>query len=483
MNSQVTTPAQKPNPRITFAHWRSPDASTNVGEFVKRLLHSETLLLLLFFLLHILLALVIKRSSALALLHAVGTLLAGLWLAGSSTKLHRVAIWGAYVSGAEVLWRMTKTPVPWEFCKYAISLVFLVALVRSGQFKARLAIFLYFVCLLPSLVMPMTNVSLNAFIDQISFNLSGPLALVISLWFFSQVQLTTIQTNRLFCALICPVLGIGVLALRGIATAKELVFSTESNWVTSGGGGPNQVSGMLALGALAALVWLQSKETPFVLRVLLLCLMLYFTAQSALTFSRSGVYLIAGGLLLALPLMLQNRRLRLQLLAGLALVFLAINFYLLPRLDAFTQGMLKQRFSETQTTQRGQIMSEDWRLFTENPLFGVGPGQAKFHRRGIFVMGETRVAAHNEFTRLLAEHGIWGVLALLSLLFLTLQHFQQAATLRGRLLMLTMTFWGFGFIFMAAMRVVAPSYVLGLTAARLVDRQLPSAAAAAKRKR
>ncbi len=436
------------------------------------LLSLEVVLVSGLLVLHAVLALACSASPLITTGHAAVTLLYGLWAGVYAARLERVAVFGAYVAGSEVLWRMTGAWLPWEFGKYAIVLVFLLALVRTGKLNGPLPVFLFFILLLPSIVMPLANVTTDVLTDQLSFNLSGPLALMVSLWFFSHLRLSYAQLHRMLLALICPVVSIAVLALWGIVTAKELIFVNDSNFVTSGGYGPNQVSAVLGLGALAALLWALDNRIARSLKLLLFGLMLYLMTQAALTFSRTGLYLAGGGAALTIMFLFQERRLRLPLLGGLLLAAVVVGFILLPRLDQYTKGTLTKRFSDTTATGRGDIMREDWRIFSEYPIFGVGPGQAKYHLQGNYgSLGEHQVASHNEFARLLAEHGMWGLTAIAVLLYLSLQHFKRARTTKGRALNASMTFWSFGFLFATAMRIVAPSLIFGLTAAFILPEQ------------
>src|SRR5205085_12507641 len=106
-----------------------------------------------------------------------------------------------------------------------------------------------------STIQSLSNVTTSVLTDQLSFNLSVPLALMVSVWFFSHLKVTPQQLHRILLALICPIIGIAVIALKGIVTAKDLVFINDSNFATSGGYGPNQVSAILGLGPIAALFW------------------------------------------------------------------------------------------------------------------------------------------------------------------------------------------------------------------------------------
>jgi hypothetical protein len=87
--------------------------------------------------LHLALALVMKQVRLVAGLHALATLAVGLGLCIGKSRPLKIAQWAAYVVGAEVLWRMCKAPIPWEFAKYSICLVCLIALMRSKEFRGR----------------------------------------------------------------------------------------------------------------------------------------------------------------------------------------------------------------------------------------------------------------------------------------------------------------------------------------------------------
>ena len=446
-------PIPKPRPRR-----RTPQ------QWLLEMLNQETVRVPLILVAHGLLGLLINLSPALATVHAGLALLFGIWLAVYS-RLEYVACMGAYLTGAEVLWRMSKSMLPWEFGKYATFLIFFVALLRTGKLKGPIPAFLFFLFLLPSIVLPLANISTGVLTDQLSFNLSGPLALMMSVWFFSHLKVNAKQLNRILLALITPIFAIALIAFRGIATAKELVFINDSNFATSGNYGPNQVSAILGLGAMATLFWALDNKLPRGLRIFLLGVALYLAGQCVMTFSRTGLYLAVGGAALTILFLIQERRLRMQLIGGLCVVSILVAFVLLPRLDKFTEGSLTKRFSDTSGSGRSEIMQEDWRIFLENPLFGVGPGQAKNYLKGSYGSdGEHTVAAHNEFARLLAEHGMWGLAAILMMVYLGLQHFKSARTAKGRALNAALMLWCFGFLYSTAMRIVAPSFLFGLTA-------------------
>src|SRR2546425_567404 len=80
-------------------------------------------------------------------------------------------------------------------------------------------------------------------------------------------------------------------------------------------------------------------------------------------------------------------------------------------------------------------------------------------------------APHTEFTRLVAEHGTFGFVAFLLLLLMAVRSVQRANDPWHKALVAAMLGWSFVFMMNAAMRLVAPAFILGLTMANLVPEE------------
>ena len=409
---------------------------------------------------HAPLALAMASAEVVSTVHALLTLVVGLLWAGSGRKPERVAYVGAYIAGAEVLWRMTDARVFWEFGKYATALLFLVALFRTGRSLRPPAIGIYFLLLLPSAIFTLLDYDFYQARRELSFNLSGPFALTICVFFFSQLVVTRLSLVRLFLALLAPVIGMGAIALSGtLSVASLAALSGSSSSATSGGFGPNQVSAVLGLGVLFAFFLIQESGLPAFLRALIFLLMIGLAAQSALTFSRGGLYMAGGAAVAASLFLMKDGTSRLKLLVVAALCFAAAKYVILPRLDAVTGGSLVARFEDVGLTGREEIAAVDLEVWGENPILGVGPGQSRLYRGGMH--------AHTEFTRALAEHGALGLLALLLLLYCGWKAFREKRTARGRALSAAFIVWAMLFLGVNGMRLVAPSFAFGLAFLRL----------------
>ncbi len=418
-----------------------------------------------FLLLHVPLAMAIKRVPVLALAHSGVVLLVGLWWALAGGRLIRVAWVGAYIAGAEVFWRMSGNTLLWEFGKYATCVIFLLALARNGRLKPPAIPLVYFLCLLPSAVLTLTQFEWYYSRRMISFNLSGPLAVLVSLWFFSKLRLNSAQLFRILIAFIAPVVGVACVALVNTFGNPDISFTGESNFQASGGFGPNQVSAVLGLGAVASFLCLIDHHMRRDLKLLFLGTVLVFAVQSAMTFSRTGLYLAGLSAGCASLFFLKNPRTRLTLAASVVILFVAGKFVLLPFLDSFTEGALTKRFQKTDLTGRGEIMQADLQIALENPALGVGVGQGTARRTEQFGLDKV---AHTEFTRLLAEHGVFGVAALCLLMLMGVQAMLRARTVRAKALVTSMLCFSFLFMVGSGMRLVLPALTFGLASVFLL---------------
>jgi hypothetical protein len=355
---------------------------------------------------------------------------------------------------------MARAPIFWEFGKYAIVFLFGLALFRSERWRNHDMSIVYFLLLLPATVRTLISLPLSQAQKEISFNLSGPFTLLICVIFFSNLKLTGLEVRRLLIALLGPVFGIAMIALFSIATAESIEFTGESNPVTSGGYGPNQVSAMLGLGAVASFFALMYGKATQLIRAGLGFLLIMFVAQSALTFSRGGLYSATGAIVISCYFLMRDRRMRPKLTGMMVALPLLAGGALLWE-NALTGGALASRFSDTSLTHRTDLSMQDMAVWAEYPVFGAGPGMAK-------AAHSNRLAAHTEFSRLLGEHGLFGLAAMFFLVAMAVQQVRQAPSWTGKAMSLALIVWSCLFMSNSAMRIAAPSFIFGLAFVTLV---------------
>lgn len=409
------------------------------------------------FALHAALGLAMHRLPALATIHTFATVLTVLAIAVSTRTPAAVLMCAAYVSGSEVLWRMSKSFTFHETAKYTVALLSFIGMVRLRRVRLPAGAVFYLLFLLPAAVFTFFYFPLNTFRKTAMFHLSGPIALTFCLLFCSNLRLSIRELWRVLIAFVAPLCGVAAVTVVS-SYLRQVRFTTNSNFQTSGGFGPNQVASSLALGALMVVLIVLLGRMQWKLRALLTLLAGLLVVQSSMTFSRGGIIASAASLLLALPFVLAGHKYRKHIVAGVV-VFLLLLSIAFPIVNAYTGGKLAERFAKKEMSGREQLAIIDWMLFLEHPWFGVGVGVS-----GYFHPGGT--TAHTEFTRAIAEHGLLGVAAYLCLAWLLLR--RSLAILRSpvnrpvRGLLVALMAWSLLYMAVNAMRTSAPGFALGL---------------------
>ena len=387
----------------------------------------------------------------------------------SKDKYHQAAIFAGYLVGMEIVLRMTSANVFWEFGKYGVILFLITGIISKQTKKLRLPflMLIYFLSLLPSIVL-IPYPSFNEWRQIISFNLSGPVTLFISVLYFRGKSINHADVILILRAIALPILTLSTILIFRLPTMEELTFSSEANYQFSGGYGPNQVSSML--GVLIVLIGL-SKINQYSLfnnqildySILGLCII-----HALLTFSRGGVMVALASL--AFPWIIsikQNKSVK-KIYRYNMLILIIIVISLWNIAADITGGIMSERYKTTlQFNEQGiiggssrvEIMLTDIEIFLDNYILGVGPGMGKYLRIK-YTYGKI-VSAHSEFTRILAEHGIVGLLGIASLGFFTYKEYIKRISISKVfficfILVSTLT------MSHSAMRLAMPGFLFGL---------------------
>ena len=107
-------------------------------------------------------------------------------------------------------------------------------------------------------------------------------------------------------------------------------------------------------------------------------------------------------------------------------------------------------------TGRLEIAITELKAFEQNPILGIGVGMAKFFRKkteGI------EIATHNEITRLVSEHGVFGILSVLLLIGIPAIHF---LTDNRNIFIVPLALFWLLTISHSSMRIAAPGFIYGL---------------------
>lgn len=228
-----------------------------------------------------------------------------------------------------------------------------------------------------------------------------------------------------------PVIFVAIYITYKSPSLSSVTFMLSANFGTAAGG-TNQVATVLGLGILYTMLLLLLKRPAFPKWICYL-LISYLFFRSFLTFSRGGVFAAVSSILIAIGFAMTASRKTFIRYSIILIVFTGAGILVFNKVDEISGHKLSQRYrGETIATISGEqektwnkvtsgrttLIAADWYVFKEYPLFGIGPGGAKDMRTDFGAPPDS--AAHTEFTRLMSEHGIGGVLAALVLLFFPL---------------------------------------------------------------
>jgi len=394
---------------------------------------------------------------------------------------HLAAYYGLYLTGFEVLSRMSKSALFWEFGKYSVIAVFGVAsIIGSIRKQGPYLLLAYFALLLPGVLVAAAygGISEARIRDLSSQYLSGPAALLAAGWYLYQRPFKKAQLAYLLRAGILPAVAVLTFLFLG-KSLSEIDFVGGSNFDASGGFGPNQVSSALGWSIVLMLTGLLLGLSPTSHRLLDFALLTILVFRGLLTFSRGGMMGAFGALGLAMgALILLSGAYRARMKKnvakiGFSLVLLALvagvandltgNFLLYRYQGKSTSEVILGRsITEGEyLSGRQEIMESEWSAFAENPLLGIGLGRGTLYREAS--MQTQRIASHTEFSRMLGEHGLLGLVAILCVfVFLPFQHFRQLRTDPARLWMLTFFILSMFTLAHSGMRMALPSVAFGL---------------------
>ena len=145
-------------------------------------------------------------------------------------------------------------------------------------------------------------------------------------------------------------------------------------------------------------------------------------------------------------------------------VAVAALFIIYSSANDFTGNWLDTRYEEAGTSGRTNIAELDMAVFAAHPLTGVGSARAHEFRNGAVL---SEAAAHTEFTRVLAEHGLLGIVALVLLATMLVQGYRRSLSYWNRLMVVALGTWALSTMLHAATRIGAVAVMLALTQIRV----------------
>jgi len=382
-------------------------------------------------------------------------------------KAQNALLAAAYITGVEVFFRMTKAFVFYETGKYAVMFFMLLGIFHLGFKRNALWYVIYILLLLPAVLVSLEAIAFDAnFRTTVLFNLSGPLCLCLAAVFCYGRTIRLQDFLKVLDYIIYPLITIVVYITLYTPNIQDVVTGTASNAALSGGYGPNQVATVLGLGVFLLFARLLIPYKNKLVHWTMMFMMLAMAYRALLTFSRGGVVVSLIMCLIFIVIIYLNTSLKTKTkisVKALALVGVALLLWSYTLFQ--TGGLIGNRYAnedalgvekEDITTGRVELLSVELDAFRENPFFGIGIGQGKFQFRDEIGVNS---ASHNEISRMLSEHGMFGILALLVLILVPI-----LTKMNGRKNIYFYSFfifWGLTIV-STSMRIAAPSFIYAL---------------------
>ena len=392
-------------------------------------------------------------------------------------KGSRAGFYALYIIGYEIVYRIPGASISEEMAKY-LSVIILLTGLFAGKRKYIPYIFIFvFVLLLPSIFIVEAETLLQAR-KLVMFNISGPLTLVASGIYFYRRQVPKNYYTWGMRLAFYPALALLVL-LSMKAGLGDIHFTTVNSKSSAAGGyAPNQVSTAIGWLFLLGLIELIRGNRLLLFVIFDIGTVTYLLIRGLLTMSRGGMLSAVLALFLALGYAIViDSRLRMQLkkifipsiftlmvlFAGMWYINKLTNNFILYRYQGKTTKEVqygKKALDKDYTTGRGKIMEGDLLAFKEYPLFGVGYGMSR-HWHAVY-LGED-VVAHTEFSRLLSENGLMGlIILLLCYIILPVRYlFVVVLNRKGQIHFIAFLIYSYATMLHGAMRLAIPGVLYG----------------------
>lgn len=334
-----------------------------------------------------------------------------------------------YIGSFDVIGRMARASpmIPYELSKYMLPPLLVWGLIMSK--KRWNTGFTMLALILPAFFYDVSGV---ATWDNLIFYGLGPITLSLSVAYFYGKKIS--MDFMMVCLRMCFYTSLMSLSFAFFKTPSydKIEFTLSANFDTTGGFGSNQVANVLGLGAFIVFIKLMINKTVSGNRVIDVSILGVFLLQALLTFSRGGVFnAFAGAIsfIFFLPkftTLSQGLKINRGRLISFLIIIGILGYGIFLFVDNVTGNKLSLRYSgETYTTQVGvkqksvstftttryDIMLSEFEIWKDHLIIGTGMGASQHLRPNYYA---SSISSHTEFSRLLAEHGIFGLLFLVT---------------------------------------------------------------------
>lgn len=329
----------------------------------------------------------------------------------------------SYLISFELLARVTRSYpfIPTEYVKYFMVSIGLYTFYLSPRKGNRVGIAMLLL-MVPALLFDMSGVRLWTDVVNCVF---GALALAVGVVLFGSYKPSDILISRILRLMWLAQVALVVNIFIKTPDLEQLEFTVKAMTSTAGGASSNQASTILGMGIFLSFYSIYTGESFSGRRILDIAFLLLFSYQGLLTFSRGGMVVAV----IAIIMMIFTTKSAIKTggnsggFRPASLIYLVLGAFILAGayniIDKASGGKLSLRYQgETEGTSAGNvekdankitsgrstIFEEDIAIWEEYPIFGGGAGSSmNLHAE------MNGVIPHIELSRLLAEHGILGI--------------------------------------------------------------------------
>ncbi len=384
----------------------------------------------------------------------------------------------AYMVGIEVFLRMNGGTFFYESIKYLVTLFCIMGIISNSFSNNSLIYLLYILLLVPGIFVAVTEMGFETNIRKaIAFNLSGPICLGIAAVFCYKRNVRFKHIKYILSAFLLPLVSMTVYLILFTPNLEVAIKGTGSNFMTSGGFGPNQVATVLGIGMFAMAVRFFMSQEKLFNRLIDLVLFGVLSYRALITFSRGGVITAIVMILFFICLYYLKANIKTRFKIKFTLLFFLISMFFIWMFSTMqTAGFIEKRYANEDalgrekqdlTTGRISLAAFEFNEFINNPFFGIGVGKVKEER---FTETGIVAASHNEMSRIVAEHGLFGVFAFLILLITPL-----VFRLKNKSNLFFYSFYLFWLLTInhSAMRIAAPAFIYALSLLNITYEKTP----------
>jgi len=385
-----------------------------------------------------------------------------------------VLIAAAYITGFEVFSRMLGgVGFSYEFAKYAVIGFLLLGMIYRGFNRNSYAFIFFLLFLIPGILFSAMNLDYGTNIaNAIGFNLSGPVCLAFSALYCYNRKMSAQRLQEILIAVLLPLISMTVYLYLFTPSIKDILSGTSSNFAASGGYGPNQVATVLGLGMFilfSRLLLIKIK----IINIVDLFLLVLLSYRAIVTFSRGGVVVagVCSIVFLAVYFLKSTKKEKASLIPKIVLIIIVIvGTWLYTSIS--TLGLIDKRYANQDaagrvkkdlSTGRLELINTELEAFYRHPWTGVGIGKTKEFRQEI--TGYV-TASHNEVTRMLSEHGMFGFFGLMILI---IAPFIFRTKDKSNLYLYSFVIFWFLTINHSSMRIAAPAFIYGLCLISIIN--------------